>query len=465
MAYIGKTPVIGNFVKLDSITVVNGQAAYTMQNGGVNFTSYDNVNQFLVSLNGVLQAPTDSFTVSSSTLTFASNLSTGDVIDFVLVLGNSLDIGTPSDNTITTAKLSNNAVTNAKLSFNANQYRNIIINGDMSIAQRGTSFTSASGYTLDRYTWTDDSTSAFTITQSTDVPSGQGFASSMKLDCTTANTSLGSSDQIRQVQKIEAQNLQQLVYGTSSAKSLTLSFWVKSNKTGTYCATLSQEDNSYSSFTREYTISSADTWEKKTLTFDGDTSGVINNDNGSGLWLMFAFGAGSGRHITAGSWTGSYGLSTSNQVNLADSTSNELYLTGVQLEAGTSASDFEFLPFDVNQQRCQRYFVQYGKDLNGAGTHIVGVGQWYSASEVVYCLSSPVRMRAKPTMTTPTVSNGYRFHKAGAYTDVSDGGAIDNCDNQSFGILKQSLSGGTGGQATFVTTQSTGAKLQFSAEL
>lgn len=115
MAYIGKTPVIGNFVKLDSITVVNGQAAYTMQNGGVNFTSYDNVNQFLVSLNGVLQAPTDSFTVSGSTLTFASNLSTGDVIDFVLVLGNSLDIGTPSDNTVTTAKIVDDAVTSAKI--------------------------------------------------------------------------------------------------------------------------------------------------------------------------------------------------------------------------------------------------------------------------------------------------------------------------------------------------------------
>ncbi len=115
MAYIGKTPVIGNFVKLDSITAVNGQAAYTMQNGGVNFTSYDNVNQFLVSLNGVLQAPTDSFTVSSSTLTFASNLSTGDVIDFVLVLGNSLDIGTPSDNTVTAAKIVDGAITSAKL--------------------------------------------------------------------------------------------------------------------------------------------------------------------------------------------------------------------------------------------------------------------------------------------------------------------------------------------------------------
>ena len=104
MAYIGKTPITGNFVKLDAISVVNGQASYTMNNGGSAFTDYENVNQFLVSLNGILQAPTDSFTVSGSTLIFASNLSTGDVIDFVIVLGNTLDIGTPSDATVTQAK-------------------------------------------------------------------------------------------------------------------------------------------------------------------------------------------------------------------------------------------------------------------------------------------------------------------------------------------------------------------------
>ena len=133
MAYIGKTPVIGNFVKLDSITVVNGQAAYTMQNGGVNFTSYDNVNQFLVSLNGVLQAPTDSFTVSGSTLTFASNLSTGDVIDFVLVLGNSLDIGTPSDNTVSLAKLTATGTKDATT----------FLRGDNTFAEAGGKFESA----------------------------------------------------------------------------------------------------------------------------------------------------------------------------------------------------------------------------------------------------------------------------------------------------------------------------------
>ena len=296
---------------------------------------------------------------------------------------------------ITTPAIADDAVTNAKVSYNNNQFRNIIINGDISLAQRGTSFTSASGYTLDRYTWTDDSTSAFTITQSTDVPTGQGFAKSMKFDCTTANGSLGSSDQIRQVQQIEGQNLQYLRYGTSSAESLTCSFWVKSNKTGIYCVTLSQPDDSYASNTVEYTISSANTWEKKTATFSGDTGGVINNDNGAGLWLMFAFGAGSGRHMTANQWNSSYGLSTSNQVNLADSTSNELYLTGVQLEAGTSASDFEFLPFDVNLQRCKRYFLS----LQGVGSTAIGSGISQSSSASAFYINFITSMRSSPTAT------------------------------------------------------------------
>ena len=115
MAYLGRQPVIGNFVKLDAITAVNGQAAYTMQNGSVNFTDYSTVNQFLVSLNGTIQSPGSSFTVSGSTLTFASNLSTGDVIDFIIVFGNSLSAGTPTDGTVATAKIADDAVTAAKI--------------------------------------------------------------------------------------------------------------------------------------------------------------------------------------------------------------------------------------------------------------------------------------------------------------------------------------------------------------
>jgi hypothetical protein len=114
MAYIGKTPVIGNFQVCDAISVVNGQAAYTMQVGGVN-VSPESANHMLVSLNGILQKPTSSFTVSGSTITFASNLVTGDVIDFIQILGNVLDLGVPSDNTVTTAKLASTSVTAAKL--------------------------------------------------------------------------------------------------------------------------------------------------------------------------------------------------------------------------------------------------------------------------------------------------------------------------------------------------------------
>ena len=127
MSYIGKSPIIGNFVKLDAITAVNGQAAYTMQNGGANFTDYESVNQFLVSLNGTIQAPTDSFTVSGSTLTFASNLATGDVIDFVMCFGNSLSAGVPTDATVSTAKIVDDAVTAAKIN-------NDIISGSTELA-------------------------------------------------------------------------------------------------------------------------------------------------------------------------------------------------------------------------------------------------------------------------------------------------------------------------------------------
>ncbi len=135
--YLGSQPVIGNFVKLDAITVVNGQAAYTMQNGGVNFVDYSSVNQFMVSLNSVIQSPGSSFTVSSSTITFASNLVTGDVIDFIIIFGNSLSAGEPTDATVSTAKIVDANVTTAKLAddaVTAAKINNDIISGSTELA-------------------------------------------------------------------------------------------------------------------------------------------------------------------------------------------------------------------------------------------------------------------------------------------------------------------------------------------
>ena len=219
-------------------------------------------------------------------------------------------------------------------------FRNLLINGDMSIAQRATSKSSI-GFeygTVDRWQTVQGNLGAFTQSQSTDVPSGQGFAKSLKMDCTTADASPASGDELYIRQLIEGQNLQYLLKGTSSAKSLTLSFWVKSNKTGTYIAELFDQDNSRH-ICKSYTISAADTWEKKTITYDGDTTGTLNNDNGSGLSIDFMLGAGS--TYTSGTLATSWAANTNanrqvGQVNLADSTSNEWYITGIQLEGNIS---------------------------------------------------------------------------------------------------------------------------------
>ena len=243
-------------------------------------------------------------------------------------------------------------------------FRNIIINGDMSIAQRGTSTASiTSGNTypcVDRFGFEPNTMGTWTVSQDTDVPSGQGFAKSLKIDCTTADASPAASDYIQLQTKFEGQNLQYLKKGTSSAESLTLSFWVKSNKTGTYIAELRDVDNDRI-ISKSYTINSASTWEKKTITYAGDTTGAFDNDNARSLDLRFWLGAGT--DFTSGTLATSWESRTNanravGQVNLADDTANEWYITGVQLEAGTSSSDFEFLPYDVNLQRCQRYYEE-----------------------------------------------------------------------------------------------------------
>ena len=250
-------------------------------------------------------------------------------------------------------------------------FRNLIINGDMSIAQRGTSVSTitSGGYkTLDRFNIDINSAGTWTMSQSTTVPSGQGFATSLKMDCTTSDASLSASDYLIVRTLLEGQNLQQLKFGTSSAESLTLSFWVRSNKTGTY-AVWFYADVGNKSFSKTYTIDSVDTWEKKTITINGDTASSFSNNNSIGLRINWYLAAGT--TYTSGTlptdWqTDSNGDRAVGQVNLADNTANEWYITGVQLEVGTSASDFEFLPYDVNLRRCQRYYEILGYD-GGSG--------------------------------------------------------------------------------------------------
>ena len=276
-----------------------------------------------------------------------------------------------------------------------NVFRNIIINGDMALAQRATSAaakTSDGYYTMDRFEFAITSLGTWTFSQSTDVPSAQGFATSLKADCTSADGSPAADDRIFLRQSFEGQNLQYLKKGTSSAVALTLSFWVKSNKTGTYICELYDHDNSRH-INLSYTISSASTWEKKTLTFAGDTTGAFTNDENLSLHVAWWLGAGS--TYTSGTLQTAWGSATNanravGQVNLADNTSNEWYMTGAQLEVGENASDFAIVPFEVTFERCKRYYevVEGGKTFYNSGTHDPQVTVPYS-----------VKKRASPTLT------------------------------------------------------------------
>ena len=295
--------------------------------------------------------------------------------------------------------------TGTYVSLNTVGSKNIIINGDMSIAQRSTSVASITGpgyYTVDRFNTLLTSMGTWTQSQDNDVPSGQGFAKSLKMACTTADASPAAADIIAlRLNIIEGQNLQYLKFGTSSAESLTLSFWVKSNKTGTYIVSFYIGNGGYQ-LGKTVTINSADTWEKKIITIIGDTAHNFTNDNSAQLYLTFYLGVGSDR--TSGTlpstWTAySVGDEAPGQtVNLADNTSNYINITGVQLEAGTTASDFEFLPVDVNLGRCFRYFQSLDLGQLGFGFATANL-QWMYIN-----VGLATVMRANPTATQGATS-------------------------------------------------------------
>jgi len=240
----------------------------------------------------------------------------------------------------------------------------LIINGDMAIAQRGTSFTSLSSganQVLDRFAFLVNE-GTFTVTQDSDVPTGQGFAKSLKIDCTTADTEITSDGYVQLYQRFEGQDLQMLKKGTSSAEYITVAFWVKSNLTGNFVLEVKDHDNSRV-ICSLVNISSANTWEKKVVSFAGDTTGALTNDNGLSLQVTMWLAAGS--DFTSGtlatSWEAQNNVDRAvGTFNIASSTSNEFYTTGWQMEVGefdaNSIPPFQFEDAGTNLRRCQRYF-------------------------------------------------------------------------------------------------------------
>jgi hypothetical protein len=318
------------------------------------------------------------------------------------------------------------SITTADITGNVN-FKNIVINGDMSIAQRATSVASITTngyYTADRCFLGLTGAGTWTQSQSTDVPTGEGFATSLKMDNTTANGSLSAGDNCIIQQRIEGQNLQYIKKGTANAVSLTVSFWIKATKTGTNICELYDTDNTRQ-ISASYTVNTTNTWEKKTVTFAGDTTGTLANNNSSAFTLLFWLAAGT--NFTSGTLNTSWNSATNanravGQVNNADSTSNDWYITGVQLEAGTTASDFEFLPVDVNLARCLRYCLVVGDTPNGLDfSKQANQGHYYTATNFYPTIVWQYPMRSTPSFTVSSASAGtiYSNSAGRAVTGVS----------------------------------------------
>ena len=326
--------------------------------------------------------------------------------------------------------------------LNVNQYgnRNIVINGAMQVAQRGTSSTglgASSGYfTIDRINPNFSGTSAgrLTMTQET-ITDLAGFTKCLKLDCTTADTSISAGEYIiLTMQAIEGQNLQHIAKGTSSAKKLTLSFYVKGNAAATYVCEL--RDSNSRKISKSFSVTTD--WTRVVMTFDADTDsgGTIVNSNAKGLDVMFWLHAGSTYNSgSAGDLNTSWG-SPSNNTRAAgissffDSTNRTFFVTGMQLEVGDTATDFEHRSFGDEFARCQRYFFQEtGTSTDASGRLGVASG----AGTVVYDHTLPVQMRAKPSVALTSTSLRIGDTVAAGFTTTSGTIAISTYSGSASG--------------------------------
>jgi len=278
--------------------------------------------------------------------------------------------------------------------------RNRIINGSMNIFQRETATTigANSTYALDRWLFGRESateSARFTVTQqaltTSDAPFADGIRTTMKIDITTASGGISAAQSHYLMQRIEGYNISDLAYGTSSAKPCTLSFWLKTDvKVGTMAVSL------YNTGNRHYvqSISATTSWTKYSLTFPGDASGSLPNDNTSALQVMFVLSAGSNLQSTANAWTAGFKNSLSGQADFTDSTSNNIYITGVQLEPGTVATPFERRSYGQELALCQRY--HYSTSVTSGGYLTLVGGSTTKANGTIFF---PVTMRIAPSMT------------------------------------------------------------------
>ena len=479
----GTGDVVGPSSATDNaVARYNTTTGKLLQNSGV--TIDDSGNLAATSLNGILGSGTPAAatvtTIDASGVATATTFepdgdtSAGDnaAMGYTSVLGAILT-GQGSTNDVTLVNDADATVlsiptgtTNVAITgdITANNFagRNLIINGDMAIAQRGTSIVTPTNtvYLLDRYKYfISGTTAAVTVTQDSDMPAGHvGF--SMKFDCTTADASVAAGDVAGFHYYVEGFDSAHLAAGTAAAKTITISFWVKSPKTGGHGVIVKNGANNRA-YPASYTVSVADTWEYKTMTVAMDTSGTwIGATNGIGLGLYFPLIAGSNFTDPADAWVAAECYGINSGVNILDNAANNFYLTELQVEVGTAATEFERIPYEVLLAKCQRYLPMFEFDTTDNMTGFVG--QNVSTTVALIGVPFPVKTRVKPTGVTVSGAAHFSLTQAGSGRVASTAVAVQTVSGRLAGALNITVGSGLiAGEATTLWSNSAGAKFYF----
>jgi len=346
--------------------------------------------------------------------------------------------------------------------------RNVLVNGATNVSQRSVSSTglgaSAGYFTADRWKFQVANTAGrFTATQDSSVPTGKGFANSIKLACTTADTSLANTEQFIFQQKLEGQNVQGFAKGTSNAKPFALSFYVKGNANATYVVALYDEDNG------RYvgkTFSVTTDWTRVEITFPADTTGTLDDDNASSLelWIWLHCGPtykGGTLPLTWASYSNANAAEGGD--SFFDSTARTFFITGVQLEVGQNPTEFEHEPFERTLAKCQRYFFAVGFPDKLATSVNFAIGYYLNSARVDCVIDLPVTLRTTPSVIASSGTNHFDAYMNGS-DNFSTFDAINSASANSFTIYRSSEISGTAGDAVLVS-KSSSASLTADAEL
>ena len=341
--------------------------------------------------------------------------------------------------------------------------KNVIINGAMMLSQRQTSSSNVGNqYVLDRFAvYKQNTGSTYTCSQNS-VTDLAGFNNSLKMDCTTADTSLASNEEVYISYKAEGQDLQRFQKGHATALGFTLSFYVKTNKTGVYTVSMFDRDNTRK-VNGSYTVADAN-WNRYTINFPADTTGKFDDDNASSLEIFFKLVAGS--DTNTGTLKTTWGASTdagsaTGQVNFADSTSNDWEITGIQLEANDNATDFEHENYGTTLAKCQRYLNKWTVDASGGSYNFFAMGYSYQSTNANIVSQLPQNMRASPSFSH---SGNFRLCSNGCVNVT--GIALSRANTRTPTIVPEVSSGLTAGDAYGLgDNNDVNAYIQFDAEL